>query len=182
MAPLEPFSRGMILLSSGIGLTNEAVDDDARADRETELRSLYERVLGGVFRDIQNVGRQKTNIFGFKLHDFLQIDFYLALLAAGILTHDDSMVRLGGAVEAAGQGEELEGSELAAVVGNRKTTRPGDCAAGIHNARVRYGNDITGHQNNIVRNVSGLENFIPVHGHGLGQLRPARSRASALPS
>src|SRR5713226_524170 len=149
-------------------LGNEPVNNDAGADGQTELTGADESLLEAAFRDIQDVTRLKADIFGFELHDSLEIDLDLALLAAGILAHDDSAVGLGVAIETAGQGEKLESSELAAIVGDRKAAGSVDGAEGIHDAGVRYGNDIAGQQDNIAGGVASLKNLIEVYGDGVG--------------
>src|SRR6266478_5262760 len=77
-------------------LLNQAVNNHGSPDGGAQLRGLDEGLLGGAFGNVQNIAGQKANIFGFKLHDLLEIDRDLALLATGILAHDNGAIGLGG--------------------------------------------------------------------------------------
>src|SRR5260370_33706459 len=116
----------------GHGLSNEAVDSNAGADGDAQLRSLEKRLLGSTLGDIENVAGLKAHIFRLKFQNFFKVHIHLVLLAVAVAPDNDGTVGFRGMVQTASEGKELEGGELPAIIGNHEAARPGNGAQRIH--------------------------------------------------
>ena len=87
------------------------------------------------------------------------------LLTIGIAANNYSMVGFRGALETAGEREQFQSGELAAIIGDNKTAWPGNGPESVDDAGMGYGDDIPGFENNIARSVARLEDTRQIDGN-----------------
>src|SRR5690242_10264804 len=132
---IHPVSPGNeFIVFSHLLVIRQPVECNTRAKGDTKLDGSQNGLFGSALGNVKNVTGLELQVFGLAVQDFLQIELHFVLLSLGILSSDDGVVRLRGSRKTASQGENLQGIQLLAVIGENKSARPGNCSQNIHDA------------------------------------------------
>src|SRR5216684_7548222 len=152
-------------------VVSHAVEGDARPQRNSEFQSLEHRPSACTVWHIQNVAGLKLNILRLALHHLLEINGNFVLLSLSVLPHYDRMIAFRGGAQTTSERQNFQSGQLPAVICQDKTTRLAHRSQHIDNSGVRDGNDIAGLENDVVRGIAALHQFVQVDGDGIVQAR-----------